>query len=75
MPSVRIIEEYCKGCGLCVEACKRGVLRLSKRVNRRGLPVVCVLDVECTGCGNCTLMCPDAAIELRPEAAKVHAAG
>ena len=64
MPRVRIIEEYCKGCQLCVDACKRGTLQLSRRVNARGLRVVAVVNDRCTGCRSCVLMCPDAAIEL-----------
>ena len=64
MPKVRIIEEYCKGCGLCVEACRQEVLQLSNRVNKRGMCVACVVNDGCTGCQNCVVMCPDAAIEI-----------
>ena len=64
MPRVRILEDYCKGCELCVAFCAKQSLALSHKVNKRGMHVVCVIKDECTGCGNCVLMCPDAAIEL-----------
>lgn len=67
MPKVRILEEYCKGCELCVSACPRKLLTLSHRVNRRGLRVVAKLGDECSGCCDCALMCPDAAIEILDE--------
>ncbi len=65
MPVIRILEEYCKGCGLCVSVCAKQNLEMSERVNDKGLRVVEVVDQErCTGCLNCALMCPDAAIEI-----------
>lgn len=67
MPKVRIIEEYCKGCSLCVDACRSGSLEMSDKVNKRGMRVVAVVNDGCTGCRNCVLMCPDAAIELVEE--------
>ena len=67
MPRVRILEEYCKGCELCVAVCAKYSLELSHKVNKRGMRVVCVVKNECTGCGNCALMCPDAAIEIIEE--------
>ncbi len=68
MPKVRILEEYCKGCQLCVLVCPKKTLALSSRVNKRGMQVVAVLESDgCTGCGSCVLMCPDAAIEISEE--------
>lgn len=65
MPEVRVLVQYCKGCGLCINACPRSVLRLSDTVDRRGIRVAVVRkDVACTGCTNCAVMCPDAAIEV-----------
>ena len=65
MPRVRILEQYCKGCGLCITVCRKRALTLSDGVNRRGIRVAVVREgVNCTGCLNCVLMCPDAAIEI-----------
>jgi len=65
MPRVRVLEQYCKGCGLCVEACPKNVLCLSERINRRGVHLVVVREeADCTACLNCAVMCPDAALEV-----------
>lgn len=65
MPQVRVLEQYCKGCGLCVDACPKQILYLSETVNRRGVHVVKIrTEIECTGCINCATVCPDAALEV-----------
>lgn len=53
----------CKGCGLCLAACARGVLVMSSRLNGKGYtPAAIKQPQRCTGCGLCVLMCPDGAI-------------
>ena len=65
MAIVKINEDYCKSCGLCVEACPREALKIGRHLNVHGFnPVVFDDTKECSGCGNCALVCPDAAIEL-----------
>lgn len=65
MPLVEVLEQYCKGCGLCVGACPKQILYLAESVDSRGVHVVKVrAEIECTGCGNCATMCPDAALEV-----------
>ena len=65
MPKVRVLPDYCKGCGLCVVACPRKILYLSERVDRRGVHVAAIREkTECTGCASCAIMCPDAALEV-----------
>ena len=65
MPEVRVLEEYCKGCGLCVAACPKKILYLREEVDRRGVHVAAAhKEIACTGCANCAVMCPDAAIEV-----------
>jgi len=65
MPQVHVLEKYCKGCGLCVPFCPRGILSLAKEVDERGVHRVCANpSIECTACGNCAAMCPDAALEI-----------
>lgn len=53
----------CKSCGLCVEACPKGVLAIGQGINGQGYnyverknPGACVL------CNICGLVCPDVAI-------------
>ncbi|HUS57087.1 MAG TPA: 4Fe-4S binding protein [Planctomycetota bacterium] len=65
MAAVRILEEYCKSCGLCIEFCPRSALSLGANINRHGCrPAVFDESKQCSGCGNCTAICPDVAIEL-----------
>ena len=63
---VRIDGDLCKGCGLCVEFCPRGLIVLATELNKRGVqPAAYSGDPgPCTGCGNCAAMCPEAAIEI-----------
>jgi 2-oxoglutarate ferredoxin oxidoreductase subunit delta len=64
--SIRIDEDRCKGCALCVAACFRSILEMGKRLNANGYHVPKVVRPEdCTGCQNCAVMCPDAAVEIR----------
>ena len=60
---VRILEEECKGCALCIDACPQCALRPSQNLNRRGHRFVEQTDLEvCTGCGLCYIQCPSSAI-------------
>ncbi|NMB45594.1 MAG: 4Fe-4S binding protein [Firmicutes bacterium] len=61
---VSIDARRCKGCNLCVHACRRGVLAESTPHGRE-YPIVAVVAPEaCTGCALCALMCPDVAIAI-----------
>ncbi len=66
--TVRIDPERCKACGLCLEYCPQGALRISESYNRAGLHPLEVADTSaCAGCGFCARVCPDAAIEIVEE--------
>ncbi|MHC4480002.1 MAG: 4Fe-4S dicluster domain-containing protein [Planctomycetota bacterium] len=70
---VIILEDFCKGCGLCVEFCEPGKLYISPRPNRKGVQTAQVnAEPDCTGCLRCATICPDAAV--RVERAEVSAA-
>jgi 2-oxoglutarate ferredoxin oxidoreductase subunit delta len=65
MAEIRFIQERCKGCGLCVMACPKELLRVSTSINRAGYPVACIDDMQkCTGCALCAEMCPDVVITV-----------
>ena len=65
MAKVEINIEKCKGCGLCVEACPKGCLRISPRMNRMGEhPAEWSSEEECTGCCLCAVVCPDCALTI-----------
>ena len=56
---ITIDVEACKGCELCIDACKPGVLRMSNsRLNKRGFRYP-ELFAGCTACRACTQICPD----------------
>ena len=60
---VHLIEDRCKGCGLCVEYCPRQVLRMSEGFNKKGYhPPSVVEPLECVGCHFCEEICPEFAV-------------
>ena len=67
--TVTIHEDVCKGCGLCVHACPKGVLAMSKdKLNQKGYNPAEVVDADaCIGCAMCAVMCPDVAIKVERE--------
>ncbi|MFH1665132.1 MAG: 4Fe-4S binding protein [Candidatus Omnitrophota bacterium] len=69
--TVKVNEERCKGCMLCVAVCPRKCLEASGEVSARGTQGVVVSGRDaCTGCGMCVLVCPDCAIEIVEEEQK-----
>jgi len=62
---ITIDEKWCKGCGLCIAACKRQVLAFGDNYNTSGyrLPEA-VNAIHCTGCRMCEYMCPDLCVSL-----------
>jgi ferredoxin len=57
----QVDQRLCTGCGLCVDHCQFGALRLED--------VVSVDGIRCVGCGVCVPVCPDGALSLarRPD--------
>jgi 2-oxoglutarate ferredoxin oxidoreductase subunit delta len=65
MSKVVIDEKHCKGCGLCIEFCPKGVLVISQRLSVRGINAAeAAADKACSGCCSCASVCPDAAIKI-----------
>ena len=66
MAMVTINDERCKGCGLCVRACPRKIMQLSKtKLNSKGYHPAEVVDMgACTACASCARTCPDVVIQV-----------
>jgi 2-oxoglutarate ferredoxin oxidoreductase subunit delta len=65
---IKVEELYCKGCGLCVDACPQEVLALDMdRLTPKGYHPAKMITKSCTGCGICAVICPDAAITVHRE--------
>ena len=66
MAKLTINKEACKGCGLCVTACPKGILQVSKTVsNNQGYFVVEEhKQKKCIACAFCATMCPDCVIKV-----------
>lgn len=66
MAKLIINKAGCKGCGLCVQACPKHLLAVSKTVsNEKGYFVVEIAEQDkCVGCAACAIMCPDSVIEV-----------
>lgn len=57
--TVVIDREACKGCDLCIDACKPGVLVMTElELNARGYRYPLLLE-GCTACKACSQICPD----------------
>lgn len=66
MTKAKIDKEICKGCGLCVTACPKKIIQLSKtEINKQGYFAAEITDIDkCIGCAFCAIMCPDVAIKV-----------
>ncbi len=66
MALVTIATEKCKGCGLCVRACPKGLLALAKaKLNSKGYQPAEITDMAaCIGCASCARTCPDVCITI-----------
>jgi 2-oxoglutarate ferredoxin oxidoreductase subunit delta len=71
---LRVDEEECKGCGLCIEACPPKVIDLGERLNRYGYRTAFYSGAGCSGCGICFMVCPEPSAITVLRLASKHAA-
>lgn len=57
---ITINEDWCKGCGICIEFCPKAVLAAS---GIAGKATVVAAD-QCIKCMLCVIRCPDFAIDV-----------
>lgn len=63
---VTFLEDICKGCGLCVNACPKHLIVINKeKINKKGhFPAEITDQSACIGCAFCATMCPDCVITV-----------
>ena len=66
MLKVKINENLCKGCEMCVISCPKKIIALNKaKINSKGYNPAHIIDGDkCIGCGSCAIMCPDVVITM-----------
>ena len=66
MAKLTFRTDRCKGCGLCVAACPKGLIAIARdKINQKGHHPAELTDPEaCVGCASCATMCPDCIIEV-----------
>lgn len=66
MAKLTFETDLCKGCGLCVDACPKQILKIDREtINQKGhSPAKMTDESACTGCGSCAMMCPDCVITV-----------
>jgi ferredoxin len=55
---IKVDDEKCNGCGICIKACPADTIRLGYKKARLTDPV------DCMACGDCIAICPTNAITL-----------
>ena len=70
MAKLTFRTDRCKGCGLCVSACPKGLIAIATdKINQKGHhPAELTEPEKCVGCASCAIMCPDCVIEVERQA-------
>ena len=64
MAKIRINKDRCKGCYLCVVNCPNSLIKVSDRLNAKGVKPAVFQGGKCSGCAMCALICPECIIEV-----------
>ncbi len=70
--SIKVLDNKCVGCKMCVDACPFGAISMTERPEHPKKQPLAVIDLnKCTYCGSCVEACKFKAIELVKNAPKV----
>src|SRR5512140_3427243 len=59
-PKRFLVEEYCKGCGRCIDSCNKHCITAGTEIDPLTGLIPVNLDLEtCNGCGLCIDACPE----------------
>jgi len=61
IPQIRLNQDLCSGCGICITLCPYDALKLVEAVGKR---VAAIDDIKCKRCGICAGACPSGAISI-----------
>jgi 2-oxoglutarate ferredoxin oxidoreductase subunit delta len=65
---ISVKEDYCKGCGYCIEICPKKIFKESNNLNTKGYMIPEIQNGDsCTYCKKCELICPEMAISIEKE--------
>ncbi|MCF7858222.1 MAG: 4Fe-4S binding protein [Candidatus Cloacimonetes bacterium] len=65
MARMIVDANLCKGCGLCIPACPKKIIKFSEKINTKGYHYAeCVDQSACIACKLCYVACPDVAITI-----------
>ena len=65
---IEVLDDWCKGCEICVKRCPVQALEISEIMNKKGVRVPRLKEVNnCHQCRLCELLCPDFAITVTKE--------
>ncbi|MCX7926929.1 MAG: 4Fe-4S binding protein [Candidatus Omnitrophica bacterium] len=66
MAKMRINQQKCKGCLLCINVCPQKLIEKDDKINNKGYtPVKSIYTKQnCSGCCLCAIICPECCIEI-----------
>lgn len=65
MAKIKLNQNWCKGCGLCIEVCPKNVYDREASVSAKGFRAITIKNPDaCNQCRLCELLCPDIAITI-----------
>ncbi len=68
MAKIIINQQWCKGCGLCIEICPKKVYTREANISAKGFQQIEIINPDlCNQCLLCELLCPDMAITIEPK--------